>query len=130
MMLSTYFIVSYNFQVTAVLNPNCPAIECHKQNFTLIHVKQKGRTDTLHHLWSFSRNFPTLFYARTELDTVLNINWTEMFSGNNSQAISFSKKPQYFAAVILSKVLFHLLFLNNHNPNNSFFSHSTVYDLQ
>jgi len=96
---------SYERNVTAFINPKCPGNECH--NFTLIHVEQRGRTDTLHNLWSFSKIFPTVFYARTDLDTTLDINWPEMFSGNHSQAISFSKKPQYFAAVILSKFMIY-----------------------
>jgi len=112
-----------NLQVSFAINPKCPENEC--LNFTLVHVEQRGRTDTLHHLWSFSKTFPTLFYARTELDSILTINWTELLSGNHSQSISFNKKPQYFAAVIISKVLLIVCIVkknSNSKSNQCFFT--------
>ena len=50
-------------------------------------------------------NLPTLFYARTDLNTEMSIDWDKMLSGNHSEAISFNKEPQYFAAVLILKVL-------------------------
>lgn len=47
---------------------------------------------------------PTLFYARTELNTELSIDWEKMLSDNQSEAITFSTEPQYFAAVLINKV--------------------------
>lgn len=91
---------NYDRNITTTINPNCPQNEC--VNFTLIHVQQQGRTDVLHHLWTME-NIPTFFYARTEINTELIIDWHKMLSGNNSQAISFSKEPQYFAAVLILK---------------------------
>lgn len=98
-----WYIIFF-LQITTTINPNCPQNEC--VNFTLIHVQQQGRTDVLHHLWTME-NIPTFFYARTEINTELIIDWHKMLSGNNSQAISFSKEPQYFAAVLILKVGLH-----------------------
>ena len=47
---------------------------------------------------------PTLFYARTDLEAELVVNWEALLSANHSPIISFSKEPQYFAAVLINKV--------------------------
>lgn len=49
---------------------------------------------------------PTLFYARTDLDTELSVDWDKMLSQNQSEAITFNAKPQYFAVVLISKVIY------------------------
>lgn len=97
----------YHSQVTAVINPKCPDTMC--VNFTLIHVQQRGRTDVLHHIWTMEK-VPSLFYARTDLDAELFVDWEALISANHSPIISFSKEPQYFAAVMISKVIYRILF--------------------
>ncbi|XP_046441974.1 glycosylated lysosomal membrane protein A-like [Daphnia pulex] len=91
---------NYDRNVTTTINPKCPTNEC--VNFTLVHVQQEGIADVLHHIWTME-NVPTFFYARTELNTEMLIDWEKMLSGNYSQAISFNKEPQYFAAVLIFK---------------------------
>lgn len=49
---------------------------------------------------------PVLYFARTDLEAELLINWEDVGTTN----ISFSKEPQYFAAVVFSKVSFFLSF--------------------
>jgi hypothetical protein len=89
-------------------------------NFTLVHVQQEGIADVLHHIWTME-NVPTFFYARTELNTEMLIDWEKMLSGNYSQAISFNKEPQYFAAVLIFKV-YKYLNLHPYNYLNSYCS--------
>ena len=72
-------------------------------NFTLIHVQQRGIKDVLHHIWTMER-MPVLFYAKTDLDAELQVDWDKIFSENLNQAISFSKEPHYFAATLIFKV--------------------------
>jgi hypothetical protein len=47
---------------------------------------------------------PTFFYARTDVNTTVNINWDLLLSENRSGSIQFSAKPLYSAAVCLTKV--------------------------
>ena len=101
------------------MNPKCPKNEC--VNFTLVHVQQQGRADVLHHIWSME-NLPTLFYARTDLNTEMSIDWDKMLSGNHSEAISFNKEPQYFAAVLIFKVFNYIYFKHFYLLINFLFS--------
>lgn len=55
---------------------------------------------------------PSLFYARTDIDAELFVDWEALISANHSPIISFSKEPQYFAAVMISKVIYRILFDN------------------
>lgn len=73
-------------------------------------------------------NVPTFFYARTELNTEMLIDWEKMLSGNYSQAISFNKEPQYFAAVLIFKV-YSCLSLHPINYLNSYFQFFMYNDL-
>lgn len=50
-------------------------------------------------------NKPILFYARTDLNTNLVIDWDSMLTHERNQSVSFTSKPQYFAAVMISKVI-------------------------
>lgn len=85
-----------------MVNPGCHANKC--SNFTIIYLKQQGGSDILHHLWTME-NIPTFFYARTPLDADLTIDWDQMMAGNRSSAITFSSTPNYFAAILIPKVI-------------------------
>jgi len=86
----------------ATVNPGCPENLC--SNFTLVHVQLKGNNDMLHHVWTME-NKPIFFYARTDLNTNLVIDWDLMLAHDKNQSIKFSAEPQYFAAVVISKVI-------------------------
>ena len=95
-------------QVIATINPGCPIDKC--SNFTLVHVQLKGNNDMLHHIWTM-KNVPMMFYARTDLNANLEIDWDALLEKKPNQSISFSTKPQYYAAVMITKV--HQLFITN-----------------
>jgi len=89
-------------EVMATVNPGCPENLC--SNFTLVHVQLKGNNDMLHHVWTME-NKPIFFYARTDLNTNLVIDWDLMLAHDKNQSIKFSAEPQYFAAVVISKFI-------------------------
>ena len=106
-------------QVVASINPNCPENEC--SNFTLVHIQSRGLSDVLHHFWTMEK-VPTFFYARTDINTTVNINWDLLLSENRSGSIQFSAKPLYSAAVCLTKVQSSDLLMLFHFHNGAFFN--------
>jgi len=87
-------------EVSGAVNPGCPEDRC--SNFTLVHVQMKGNDDMIHHIWTME-NKPIFFYARTDLNTNLVIDWDLMLSHERNQSVKFDNKPHYFAAVMISK---------------------------
>lgn len=103
--LLQFFI--FFFQLSAQLNPNCPASICKNEEvtekITLIHVQADGDNDTLHYIWDLTRQ-PSILVALCDRNTTANIQWNK--SLNDVNAVEFSSKPKYTMSFVLTKVSF------------------------
>lgn len=91
----------------ATLNPGCPDNICDQNDqanaITVVHIKAIGSTNCLHYVWDFTGS-PTVLMALTPLNTSLTINWRH-FMDADLQSVTFSKKPIYTSAVIITRVI-------------------------
>lgn len=91
--------------VEKVLNPNCTVDDdCNAYN--LLYVKATGESDILHILYSTIRTFTIMFF-RTDLDTNINVNWTNVVSEEPElvkDSIQFSKKINESCAYLIPSI--------------------------
>jgi len=57
---------------------------------------------TLHYLFDLIGK-PSVLIAKTEKDTALNINWTQI--SDNSNCVKFSKDPEYVFSTVIDKIV-------------------------
>lgn len=102
-----------SFQLTTVLNPNCPDDLCTIANgpahddqpaiITVVHVRADGPNDTIHHIWDFTGR-PSVLIARTALNATLAIDWPA-FMRNESRSVRFEPAPLYSSCLVLTRLL-------------------------
>lgn len=99
--LASFLLISNIYcdrTIEVVLNPNCN--ECGKPDENgsynnLVYVKAIGSNDTIHMMYSNIDSF-TIMMFKTDLNTTVSINSTDLLSKNASQmynSITFSKPP-------------------------------------
>lgn len=109
---SSYFFLWYCnsyfvHQLSAQLNPGCPATICENvfedEKITLVHVQADGENDTLHYVWGLSRHRqPTVLVAVCERNTNVTITYNETLK--DADNVQFSTKPKYTMSFVLTKV--------------------------
>lgn len=96
----------YLLQLTSKLNPDCPPNYCgtrDRQNIiTVVHIQADGFYDSIHYIWDLT-GIPSILMVRTELNTSMSLDW-EKFLNDESDCLTFSKKPFYSSTVIINKV--------------------------
>ncbi|XP_033121781.1 glycosylated lysosomal membrane protein A-like [Anneissia japonica] len=96
-------------KLTITYNEGCDIPECNNENdtnaFNLAHVTAVGDSDTLHYIWS-TIGGPTILLAVTDQNVNLKINWTRFLQDEDvSNSISFTVKPTYTMALVMSKLI-------------------------
>ena len=90
---------------TVSYNPGCDIDDCKKAT-QLVYIKASGMADALHVLYSNIGAF-TIMMFKTDLDSNININWTNLLSNNNEtmfNSIQFTKQPNESCAYVIPKI--------------------------
>ncbi|XP_023224453.1 glycosylated lysosomal membrane protein-like [Centruroides sculpturatus] len=110
-LLFTYLVFSIakcevKRNLSLLLNPDCDEYpECKSSKVSIFYTEAVGPNDILHYLWSTQGGIPSALIVQTNLSVQLRINWTVLLSDHPKNAISFTEKPLYSFAMLLTKLL-------------------------
>jgi hypothetical protein len=63
---------------------------------TLFHIKSDGKSDSYHFIWSFV-GAPSLLMARTPLNSVLKVDWTQLFTQESTLPSITLDPPAFYS---------------------------------
>jgi Lysosomal transcription factor, NCU-G1 len=87
------------------LNPECKEqinpTQC--EGISFVHIEAESANNTLHYIWDFTGS-PSLFLAKTNKNTSLNIDWNSFLAGSMN-SVNFSSEPAFIFSAVIHKIL-------------------------
>jgi Lysosomal transcription factor, NCU-G1 len=87
------------------LNPGCESqldpTQC--EDISFVHIEAESANNTLHYIWDFTGS-PSLFLAKTNKNTSLNVDWNSFIEGKEN-SVNFSSSPDFVFSAVIHKIL-------------------------
>ncbi|RZF37484.1 hypothetical protein LSTR_LSTR005359 [Laodelphax striatellus] len=103
---SLSYISAHERKLSTYVNPGCslpPGSTRTCDDLLLVHIRSEGASDTLHHIWDFSRH-PSLMLALTEKNSSLRVDWPA-YVGAGAHSVSFTSRPLYVISVVVAGII-------------------------